>query len=275
MNDRTDREYLKRNREKLKNAKRALNFVAQESFAKAAADYIREGESLLAHPSLRAVVEDDILHRHVFGQKTPPILRFYRQLFAGLTASPQSILEIGVKNGGSLALWRQLFPEARIVGLDVGLAKAVKHNGIDYVTGDQTDLDCLANLAQEHGPFDLVIDDGSHIGADQLSTLRYLLRRMLGGGIYVIEDVHTGLKPGRTELYGPDVWADFTGYVFDYLRGYPTDIAEPSTPLTVAIEVAPMVSSLVLAHKTLALHIRPPSQRSPAETEAQEELAAI
>lgn len=63
----------------------------------------------------------------------------YQKHFAGL--KPKRVLEIGVQGGGSLKIWRDMFPEAEIVGVDV-LYECKAHEGerIKVEIGDQTEL---------------------------------------------------------------------------------------------------------------------------------------
>jgi hypothetical protein len=51
--------------------------------------------------------------------KTPGYLALYDELFAPLRDRDIRLLELGVKQGGSLELWRDYFPLGRIVGLDM------------------------------------------------------------------------------------------------------------------------------------------------------------
>lgn len=126
------------------------------------------------------------------------------------------ILEIGVKGGGSTAVWKRLFPSASVVGIDIKLRRWLKREPSEdvvvYLQGDQTDAARLAEIAAKHGPFDLVIDDGSHVSDHVAGTLRLLLPHVRAGGIYVIEDTHSSVrKPGAwrsNEQNGEDIWPD-------------------------------------------------------------------
>jgi hypothetical protein len=67
------------------------------------------------------------------------------------------------------------------------------------VWGDQSDPEVLARAAERFGPFDVIIDDGSHNSRDVLASFQFLFQRALKpGGTYFIEDtifsflVHTG-----------------------------------------------------------------------------------
>lgn len=272
-------EQLKASRKKIRQLRDALNLLGQSAFSVVAADYVRRGAKFATQPAVAKLIEDGDLFPHVFSQKTGPIMQFYRHLLAGMDA-PRAVFEIGVKNGGSLALWKQLFPDARIVGLDLKLSKVVRHDGIVYVEGDQTDTALLEKIAAEHGPFGLVIDDGSHVGEHQLISLTALAPHVVPGGTYVIEDVHTALKPGeRGALYGADVWADFLGFLFDRLRSRwhgaeeAAYVANAGAAVRVAAEVGPSVSDVTLAHHVLALCFR--DRREPASAELAEAQATM
>ena len=75
-----------------------------------------------------------------------------------------TVLEIGVLGGGSLAMWEACFPNAKIVGADIDrdtLRFARERVSIEIV--DQSNVEHLTRLAVKHGPFDLVVEDGSHM----------------------------------------------------------------------------------------------------------------
>jgi hypothetical protein len=54
-------------------------------------------------------------------------------------------------------------------------------------------------LAAAEGPFDVVIDDGSHVSAHQITSFYFLFNHLRAGGFYVIEDIQTSFWPGRFE----------------------------------------------------------------------------
>ncbi|HVX07922.1 class I SAM-dependent methyltransferase [Humibacter sp.] len=118
----------------------------------------------------------------------------------------RSVLEIGVGGvnskfgyasafgGQSLRMWRDYFPHAEIVGLDIE-RKRVPGNRITVVQGSQDDPQLLARIAHEHGPFDVVIDDGSHVAAHLTASHAALFEHVRPGGVYVIEDLATAYIP--------------------------------------------------------------------------------
>ena len=128
--------------------------------------------------------------------------RHYAEHFGPVRRSVTSLLEIGVggtssrsgfetrEGGQSLRMWRRYFPRARILGLDIH-AKDVAGKRISFARGSQADAAFLARIAAAHGPFDIVIDDGSHVGRDQWASFQGLWPAVRAGGWYVIEDLQT------------------------------------------------------------------------------------
>lgn len=104
-----------------------------------------------------------------------------------------SILEIGVAAGGSLDLWRRYFgSQARIVGIDINPScKRFEKDRTRVMIGSQGDPGFLETVAAEHGPFDIVIDDGSHAYEHQITTFRTLFGHIKSDGIYSCEDTCT------------------------------------------------------------------------------------
>jgi len=114
-------------------------------------------------------------------------LEIYEKRFAKYVGQPVRVLEIGVDHGGSLQLWKEYFgPKARIIGVDINPACLdYLEDRIDICIRDQ----CNPELAKL-GPFDIVIDDGSHVSAHQSITYRNLWPETRG--VYLIEDCHNG-----------------------------------------------------------------------------------
>jgi hypothetical protein len=113
-----------------------------------------------------AAVFDDALvsYRKAFPQKRAQLLHLYAQAFSLMPRKPTRILEIGVKGGASLELWKSLFPEAHIVGANIEPFFQALSEGITVVEADQSKPETIAALGERFGPFDVVVDDGSHIG---------------------------------------------------------------------------------------------------------------
>jgi len=106
------------------------------------------------------------------------------------------LLEIGVKDGASLRMWRDYYPDATIVGLDI--AKPIRVEGCTVLQMDATDVWAVEGL----GRFDVIVDDGSHFTKDQQVAFTALWPKLNDGGWYVMEDVHTSfLEKYRNSAY--------------------------------------------------------------------------
>jgi hypothetical protein len=127
--------------------------------------------------------------------KPAAYLPVYEELLAPLRPHTFSMLELGVWKGDSLQMWRDAFPHATIVGVDLGPPALDLGPRVQIVTGDQSDPELLARLREQHAPdgFSLIIDDGSHLGGVTARSLQALYREHLApGGLYIIEDWGTG-----------------------------------------------------------------------------------
>jgi hypothetical protein len=111
-------------------------------------------------------------------------LDIYEKHFARFRGKSPRVLEIGIDHGGSLQLWKRYFGHgAEIIGVDIAEAAMYEEPQIKTLCYDQKDP-IIATL----GPFDIVIDDGSHVPEDQSITFGNLWPRCQG--VYLIEDCH-------------------------------------------------------------------------------------
>lgn len=116
------------------------------------------------------------------------------------------LLEIGVggyddprAGGASLRVWKRYFPFGDIFAIDIHDKSALQENRIRILQGSQVDAAFLQTLCNEHGPFDIIIDDGSHLNEHIIETFKMLFPHVKDGGLYVIEDLQTSY------------WEDFGG----------------------------------------------------------------
>ena len=116
----------------------------------------------------------------------------YQQYFTRLRYKRIRLLEIGVYKGNSLLMWKNFFPFASIVGIDINkdCMKYVGHR-INIYIGDQTDKSFMLETEKIAGPFDIVIDDGGHCHSQQIKSFEIFFKLLNPGGLYVIEDLHT------------------------------------------------------------------------------------
>lgn len=125
----------------------------------------------------------------------------YQELMRAWRAKPVRLLEIGVGGyagalgGESLNMWASYFRRGRIYGIDLYDKTALSGGRVQVFQCSQVDAPKLAALAQELGPFDFIIDDGSHLNAHQIETFRILWPHLRDGGTYIVEDTQTSYWP--------------------------------------------------------------------------------
>ncbi len=117
----------------------------------------------------------------------------YERHFGALRDRAVTFLEIGCGEGGSLQMWKRwLGPRARIIGLDV--REECRRFAEDQITieiGDQSDPAVLGHLHDTYGPFDAILDDGSHIMRHINASFDIMYPLMAKDGVYMVEDLHT------------------------------------------------------------------------------------
>jgi hypothetical protein len=130
------------------------------------------------------------------GHKWLHYFEIYDELFAPFLARPIRMLEIGVYQGGSLRMWRKvLHPQSLIVGIDIDPNCARFDSPGEQIRvriGSQDDPAFLAAVAAEFGPFDIILDDGSHMCSHMIASFGHLfLPALAAHGLYIVEDTHT------------------------------------------------------------------------------------
>jgi len=127
----------------------------------------------------------------------------YERHLSPLRDLPLKILEIGIggyqdqqHGGASLRMWKRYFHRSLVCGLDIVDKSAIAEQRIDIAQGDQADKQFLTDLSKRSGPFDVIIDDGSHYCADVIASFAALFPHLSVGGIYVVEDTATSYWPG-------------------------------------------------------------------------------
>lgn len=129
----------------------------------------------------------------------------YEHVLSPLRYKPIRILEIGIAEGGSLAMWEDYFPKARIYGIDIEDASALNRERVTTFVADQSNRQQLEAFIRAHGPeFDFILDDGGHSMEMQQVSLGYLFPYVKPGGYYIVEDVHTSLLWYPGEGYGAE-----------------------------------------------------------------------
>ena len=121
----------------------------------------------------------------------------YDRHFTRLKGGKLLVWEIGVAGGGSSHLWRSfLGPRVSVVGLDINPeCKAIEGDSVHVRIGSQTDISFLVAVLSEFGVPDIVVDDGSHVMSDIITTFDHIYPLQKPNSFYAIEDLHTAFIP--------------------------------------------------------------------------------
>ena len=139
----------------------------------------------------------------------------YHRLLGHLRLLPIKLLEIGVggygdpkAGGSSLMTWGAYFPLGQIIGLDISEKDLDLPPNVTLYQGSQDDPAVLEKIVCEHGPFDVIIDDGSHHVELTLRSFLLLYAGLREDGFYIVEDTQTsfydqlaGRPDGRETMF--------------------------------------------------------------------------
>jgi hypothetical protein len=139
----------------------------------------------------------DALGRHVNGtdkQTNHSYGQAYTHIIDSLhvgTGDPRGyvklMMEVGVADGSCLCAWRDVFPNATCVGMDIHHSDKAHGDRIEFHIGDQrVQRDCENAAAGRQ--FDLIVEDATHRLSSTLLTLFWLWPFVKPGGAYVIEE---------------------------------------------------------------------------------------
>jgi Glycosyltransferase WbsX/Methyltransferase domain len=134
--------------------------------------------------------------------KNRQLIEQFARFWSKTDFRPRRMLEIGIWDGGSTALWYEILRPERLVAIDLmdredspyfqrylaanGLHERVK----TYWRTNQADPARLREIVERDlgGELDFVIDDGSHLFAPTRASFETLFPLLPPGGIYIIED---------------------------------------------------------------------------------------
>jgi hypothetical protein len=145
--------------------------------------------------------------------KAQSVLDQYEQVFAN--TPPRRMLEFGIFQGGSPALFSLWFELEKFVGIDIcqpvaafdefcarnsAGSRIVSHYGVSQ--SDRLRVEQI--IEHEFGaiPPDAIVDDASHAYRASRETFEIAFPRLQAGGVYVIEDWSYAHWPGSTLYLG-------------------------------------------------------------------------
>lgn len=124
----------------------------------------------------------------------------------GLGCSPSGGM---IRNtpGGSALAWRHLFNQVNDITFELHVFEFDKECALKWQkdhpytadgvhTGDSSSEKDLLKAYTDAGgiPFDVMIDDASHINWHQIKTMDYMLPKITEGGFYVVEDTPSACR---------------------------------------------------------------------------------
>ena len=142
----------------------------------------------------------------------------YHTFFSKYVGTDVRILEIGVFKGGSMQMWKEYFGErATVVGVDIDeRCKSFEEENVHICIGSQSDKEFLQKVSGQWGPFDIILDDGSHIMEHQIITYETMFPLLKDGGVFVCEDCHTSYMPAWGGSYkGKDTFIEYSKNFID------------------------------------------------------------
>lgn len=172
----------------------------------------------------------------------------YHRNLAGYRGRSPRVLEIGVYRGGGLAMWREYFGAgAVVVGVDIDPAAAAVGGPSPVMVGDQSDPAFLRTVSERFGPFDVVIDDGGHTMAQQVTAAATLFPLLAAEGAYIVEDTHTSYWPEYR-----DQEETFIGWVrglIDALHANHDPSGDPDSVWATTLDAIEISDSVVVLRK--------------------------
>ena len=141
---------------------------------------------------MRSYAVFDAEGRHVNGSDKQSNHNYgdaYESLFNGMVdrAAVKLVMEVGVADGSCLLAWRDIFPNATVVGMDIHHSDRAHGARVEFHLGDQrVREDCERAAAGRQ--FDLIVEDATHKIANTLLTLYWLWPFVRPGGLYVVEE---------------------------------------------------------------------------------------
>lgn len=155
---------------------------------------------------------------------------YYENKFLNFRDKEITLVEIGVRSGASLCLWKNYFSKkAKIYGIDNLNDKNI-HNipvnsewifgdNVEYIVGDGYDDTIRDKII---GNIDILIDDGPHTFESHLKLLDKYIPKMKRGGVIIIEDISYDYN--QLYNYIPKEYRD-TSTVYDF-GGYDNRLIE-------------------------------------------------
>ena len=141
---------------------------------------------------------------------------YYSDEFTPKREDKINILEIGIRFGQSIKLWREWFKKGNIYGIDVEYTESaqntLKELDVNIIIDNAYDEECVKSLSIPNNFFDYIIDDGPHTLESQLACVDLYLPKLKKGGKIIIEDIERwGAKEEHFKEKGKELGLKYEG----------------------------------------------------------------
>lgn len=144
--------------------------------------------------------------------------KYYEEKFFPFKDKKINLVEIGVRSGASICLWKNYFSNAIIYGVD-DLSDKNNHNilvndewvsgeNIHYIIGDAYSEEISKKIETK---IDILIDDGPHTLESHNKLIDLYIPKMKKNGIIIIEDISYNPEIITSKIKNSIVY-DFGGY---------------------------------------------------------------
>ena len=200
----------------------------------------------------------DYMHRtdDLMINKMDHYLDVYHRVMAPRKNKDIRFLEIGIWKGGSINLWKGFFgSHTELTFLDIDpKCKALEGPRVSIEIGDQSDRAFLRQIAKNHGPFDVIVDDGGHKMHQQKTSFVELWAHLSDGGLYIVEDTHSSYWPGFGGGFREkNSFIEFSKDLVDRFHSWYTDQDDifPFHPIAKQLASVQFYDSMVIFEKSL------------------------
>jgi hypothetical protein len=144
-----------------------------------------------ADPSQKSFGLQELGEQYLPTKRLHNYLLRYDHVFGPTRHDVKRMVEIGVQTDTSVRMWRDYFPNAEMVGIDIDPeCKRFESDRIKIAIGDQTDTVFLSKFAREYfGKIDIIVDDGIHSPQAIKVSFEQLYPALSAHGVYAVEDV--------------------------------------------------------------------------------------
>lgn len=116
------------------------------------------------------------------------ISEYYSGVFSPYKENDIKILEIGIRHGGSIQLWRDFFTNAAVYGIDSGEEATATVDNCTIIDADAYHINTVISLPND---FDFIIDDGPHTLESQIRFILLYRDKIKRRGRLIIEDIQS------------------------------------------------------------------------------------